>query len=110
MSTTTIQKPTAAANQPVFNERGLLDANIPPEAEIQHSMMRADGQSFAQWMESRVARVSDPPLRLGRAEVPGRLRPEVPPRADALRRHRRHRRGQGQQHRAGRRTSPSRPW
>lgn len=46
----------AAANQPVFNERGLLDANIPPEAEIQKAMLRAEGQSFAQWMESRVAR------------------------------------------------------
>ena len=46
----------AAANQPVFNERGLLDANIPPEAEIQTAMLRAEGQSFAQWMESRVAR------------------------------------------------------
>jgi mannose-6-phosphate isomerase-like protein (cupin superfamily) len=47
---------SAAANQPVFNERGLLDANIPPEAEIQRAMLRAEGQSFAQWMESRVAR------------------------------------------------------
>jgi mannose-6-phosphate isomerase-like protein (cupin superfamily) len=46
----------AAANQPVFNERGLLDANIPPEAEIQKAMLRTEGQSFAQWMESRVAR------------------------------------------------------
>jgi len=46
----------AAANQPVFNERGLLDANIPPEAEIQTAMLRAEGQSFAQWMEGRVAR------------------------------------------------------
>ena len=45
-----------AANQPVFNERGLLDANIPPEAEIQKGMLRSEGQSFAQWMESRVAR------------------------------------------------------
>ena len=47
---------TPAANQPVFNERGLLDPQIPPEAEIQRSMMQADGQSFAEWMESRVAR------------------------------------------------------
>ncbi|MBL8338193.1 MAG: cupin domain-containing protein [Rhodoferax sp.] len=45
-----------AANQPVFNERGLLDANIPPEADIQRAMLRQPGQSFAQWMESRVAR------------------------------------------------------
>jgi len=27
-----------AANQPVFNERGLLNAQIPPEADIQASM------------------------------------------------------------------------
>ncbi len=45
-----------AANQPQFNERGLLDANIPPEAEIQAGMMQKHGQDFAQWMESRVAR------------------------------------------------------
>ena len=45
-----------AANQPMFNERGLLDANIPPEADIQRALLRAPGQSFAQWMESRVAR------------------------------------------------------
>ena len=45
-----------AANQPMFNERGLLDANIPPEADIQHALLRAPGQSFAQWMEGRVAR------------------------------------------------------
>jgi len=45
-----------AANQPQFNERGLLDANIPPEAEIQAGMMQKPGQDFAQWMESRVAR------------------------------------------------------
>lgn len=47
---------TMAANQPKFNERGLLDANIPPEAEIQAGMLQKPGQSFAQWMESRVAR------------------------------------------------------
>ena len=47
---------TAAANQPVFNPRGLLDANIAPEAEIQNSMLQAEGQTFAQWLESRVAR------------------------------------------------------
>ncbi len=46
----------AAANQPVFNERGLLDANVASEADIQKSMLQAEGQSFAQWMESRVAR------------------------------------------------------
>ncbi len=51
-----IQAQTLAANQPQFNARGLLDANIPPEAEIQASMMQKSGQSFEQWMESRVAR------------------------------------------------------
>ncbi len=49
---------TPAANEPVFNERGLQDARIPPEAEIQQAMMQAPGQSFAEWMESRVARRS----------------------------------------------------
>ena len=46
----------SAANQPVFNERGLMDPAIPPESEIQRGMMRAEDQSFADWMESRVAR------------------------------------------------------
>jgi len=49
---------TTAANQPLFNERGLLDAAIPPEAETQTAMMQKPGQSFAEWMESRVARFS----------------------------------------------------
>ena len=57
MSTATITKP-AAANAPVFNERGLMDANIPPEADTQRVMMRQEGQTFAQWMDSRVARKS----------------------------------------------------
>ena len=30
-----IKTDVLAANAPKFNERGLLDANIPPEAEIQ---------------------------------------------------------------------------
>jgi len=47
---------TAAANQPVFNTRGLMDATIPPEAEIQRSMMAKEGQSFADWLDGRVAR------------------------------------------------------
>lgn len=47
-----------AANEPVFNTRGLQDARIPPEAEIQRSMMQAPGQSFADWLEGRVARFS----------------------------------------------------
>jgi mannose-6-phosphate isomerase-like protein (cupin superfamily) len=50
--------PTTAANAPVFNERGLMDALIPPEADIQRSMMQAPGQNFAAWLESRVARFS----------------------------------------------------
>lgn len=45
-----------AANDPQFNERGLLDPATPPEAEIQAAMMRRPGQSFAGWMETRVAR------------------------------------------------------
>jgi mannose-6-phosphate isomerase-like protein (cupin superfamily) len=45
-----------AANQPVFNERGLLNAQIPSEADIQKAMLQASGQSFAEWMEGRVAR------------------------------------------------------
>ena len=45
-----------AANQPIFNERGLMDATIPLEADIQRGMMAAPGQSLANWMEARVAR------------------------------------------------------
>ncbi len=52
------QTNTPAANQPMFNSRGLMDANIPPEADIQRSLMAATGQSLSQWMESRVARFS----------------------------------------------------
>jgi len=51
-----INTSTLAANAPQFNERGLLDATIPPEAEIQASMLAKPGQNFEQWMESRVAR------------------------------------------------------
>jgi mannose-6-phosphate isomerase-like protein (cupin superfamily) len=47
---------TPAANQPVFNERGLMDAQIPPEADIQRSLMQTSGQAFDAWLESRVAR------------------------------------------------------
>jgi mannose-6-phosphate isomerase-like protein (cupin superfamily) len=46
----------AAANQPHFNERGLMDATIPPEADIQRSMMAKEGQSFSSWLDGRVAR------------------------------------------------------
>ena len=49
---------TLAANEPQFNERGLMDPNIPPEAEIQAGMLQQPGQSFAEWMETRVARKS----------------------------------------------------
>lgn len=52
------RKVLAAANQPHFNENGLLNAQIPPENEIQAAMLQQPGQSFAQWMESRVARKS----------------------------------------------------
>jgi quercetin dioxygenase-like cupin family protein len=45
-----------ASNDPQFNSRGLLDATMPPEAEIQAAMMQQAGQSFAQWMDGRVAR------------------------------------------------------
>jgi mannose-6-phosphate isomerase-like protein (cupin superfamily) len=45
-----------AANEATFNERGLLDAVIAPEAQIQQGMLAAEGQSFEQWLESRVAR------------------------------------------------------
>jgi mannose-6-phosphate isomerase-like protein (cupin superfamily) len=45
-----------AANDAIFNERGLLNAAIPSEAQIQQSMMPAAGQNFDQWLESRVAR------------------------------------------------------
>lgn len=47
---------TPAANQPVFNARGLMDANIPPEADIQRSLMQPSDKNFAEWLESRVAR------------------------------------------------------
>lgn len=52
------RKVLAAANQPHFNENGLLNAQIPPEIDIQASMLQHSGQSFAQWMDSRVARKS----------------------------------------------------
>jgi len=48
-----------AANAPVFNERGLLDPQIPPESDIQRALMAQPGHSFSQWMESRVARKSN---------------------------------------------------
>ena len=47
---------TPAANQPVFNERGLMDANIPPEADIQRSLMQPAGKNLGEWIETRVAR------------------------------------------------------
>jgi mannose-6-phosphate isomerase-like protein (cupin superfamily) len=47
---------SVAANQPIFNERGLMDPATPPEADIQRGMMQAPGQSFADWLEGRVAR------------------------------------------------------
>ena len=52
------RKVLAAANQPHFNDNGLLNAQIPPEKDIQAGMLQKSGQSFADWMESRVARKS----------------------------------------------------
>lgn len=49
------KKVLEAANQPHFNENGLLNAQIPPELHIQASMLQQSGQSFADWMQSRVA-------------------------------------------------------
>ena len=51
-----IKNDVLAANAPQFNERGMLDANIPPEAEIQASMVQQPGQSFDDYMNARVAR------------------------------------------------------
>jgi mannose-6-phosphate isomerase-like protein (cupin superfamily) len=47
---------SCAANEPVFNERGLLNADIPSEAAIQQTMLPQAGQDFNAWMGSRVAR------------------------------------------------------
>lgn len=44
-----------AANDAQFNERGLLDARIASEAEIQAGMLQGE-QDFSQWMNTRVAR------------------------------------------------------
>jgi mannose-6-phosphate isomerase-like protein (cupin superfamily) len=52
------RKVLAAANQPHFNENGLLNAQIPPEIDIQAGMLQPPGQSFADWLEGRVARKS----------------------------------------------------
>jgi mannose-6-phosphate isomerase-like protein (cupin superfamily) len=49
------QKILEAANQSHFNENGLLNPQIPPEMQIQASMLQQGGQSFADWMQSRVA-------------------------------------------------------
>lgn len=45
-----------ATNDPKYNQRGLMDAMIPPEAEIQKGMMQDSEQNFEQWMDGRVAR------------------------------------------------------
>jgi mannose-6-phosphate isomerase-like protein (cupin superfamily) len=49
---------TPAANQPIFNERGLMDAQIPPEADIQRALMQPTDKNFGDWLEARVARFS----------------------------------------------------
>jgi mannose-6-phosphate isomerase-like protein (cupin superfamily) len=50
------QTSSPAANEPIFNARGLLDAAIPTEAQIQQTMLASEGQNFEAWMSSRVAR------------------------------------------------------
>jgi mannose-6-phosphate isomerase-like protein (cupin superfamily) len=45
-----------AANDPIFNAHGLMDATIPAEAEIQRGLLPPVNKSFNDWMESRVAR------------------------------------------------------
>jgi mannose-6-phosphate isomerase-like protein (cupin superfamily) len=45
----------AAANEPHFNEHGLLDATIPSEKDIQAGFLKPQGMSFSDWMLSRVA-------------------------------------------------------
>ena len=55
MSTSQIDTNQVAANAPVFNEVGLMDANIPAESSIQRAMLRQADQSFADWMKSRIA-------------------------------------------------------
>jgi mannose-6-phosphate isomerase-like protein (cupin superfamily) len=52
----TMSSQQSAANEAQFNTRGLMDAAIPPEAVIQQTMLAQPGQSFAQWLDSRVAR------------------------------------------------------
>jgi len=52
MSSSPIDIHQAAANQPVFNEVGLMDARIPEESSLQRSMLRDPGHSFAQWLQS----------------------------------------------------------
>ena len=49
------QKVLTAANQPHFNENGLLNPQTPPELQIQAGMLQKNDQSFADWMQSRVA-------------------------------------------------------
>ncbi len=55
MSTSHIDPKKVAANQAVFNDVGLKDANMPDEASIQRSMLCQPGQSFSDWMKSRIA-------------------------------------------------------
>jgi len=55
MSSSPIDTQKVAANQPVFNEVGLMDAKIPSESSIQRSMLRQPEQSFSEWMQGRIA-------------------------------------------------------
>jgi mannose-6-phosphate isomerase-like protein (cupin superfamily) len=45
-----------AANDPVFNALGFLDANIPSETETQRGFLLPANQTFTEWMNSRVAK------------------------------------------------------
>jgi mannose-6-phosphate isomerase-like protein (cupin superfamily) len=45
-----------AANEPIFNEHGLMNGLMPNEAQIQAALIKPKDQSLAQWMEARVAR------------------------------------------------------
>lgn len=45
----------SVANEPVFNEHGLMDPLTPSEAVIQAGLVQPAGMSFSDWMQSRVA-------------------------------------------------------
>ena len=86
-----------------MNQQVTMPEINPQDVEI------PEGQTLEvmDWFSRRALR--DPQARLGCAEVPGRLRSQVPPRADALHRHRRHGRGSDDK-RFPPSNSPSPPW